>query len=66
MRHLRGAKRQRLHGNSTQGDGKDADWLYPAQGDKGQSDRRIICGYSEKKWETTLIKIVFIKKCLFW
>ena len=38
----------------------------PAQGDKGQSDRRIICGYSEKKWETTLIKIVFIKKCLFW
>ncbi len=27
---------------------KDADRLYPAQGDKGQSDRRIICGYSEK------------------
>ena len=34
------------------------------KGDKGQSDRRIICGYSEKKWETTLIKIVFIKKML--
>lgn len=35
-------------GSAAGGERKDADRLYPAQGDKGQSDRRIICGYSEK------------------
>lgn len=46
--YLRGAKRQRLHGNSTQGDGKDADWLCEAQRGINQSHRTDLYRRIEK------------------